>query len=781
MHLNLGLNLLAYSPPQGGGPPATIGGVAIGQAGAAGTIYETFRLAGGEEFNILDLYTPSNPAGKYIPSHRRRGRRAINSGSNDYYWTPEHTGYQDALRGQPIGSGVDDLMSVSASVLAMATRLATTQEKDAAWLTSASTGPKRPQSASALHSAGYQAVKWPCVIEARMKLPTGAQIPAGGWPAFWTENVLPTWANTGEFDFEWVDNGDLYTNFITGTSENDPIGSVVVDTSDGQWHTFSMVVEAATIKFYKDGTLLSTAVKRPDAHVNGPMFWWFRIGVDLTPGIYGMTYNAADWTGVTTTMEIDWVRLWTKPTATDLGYKGTVATINVDFDGSINETLPSRATLWGAAAASVTEYLIFQPVEGAEPGISQVPETGAPNTWYGQTSARSGLWGPTFLNWNPTTRALTGSGFDRAGRLVGHIVAWDDTNGGLAGFARVVINVGPRVTAPTLSFANGATVSYDLYAACDCGHLLPKTINVSGLAGSGLSFNASTGLLTGTFVAGNYTMSVTVTNSLGQSESVNVSIAGQSYAYEAWTGPGWFDFSNATTVTLNGSNQVTAVSNKRAGSGDLAGEGTITLRTLPSSVQNGFSVLRLGRDTANPARLRALTTAALSSMFNGNDKPYTVISVYIPRDANSGFIWSASDTVDVTNSQCVGLISRSTPNSSVRRQVTTVTNDVNFGSGQASGTPRIVAVKHSGTAVTIWDTSLTKAVDAAAQDTTTFNNELAFYLGAFETGGASDPTIGAVAKAVDICEIVVESSARSDADIQQAITDLAAKWGITLS
>ena len=71
------------------------------------------------------------------------------------------------------------------------------------------------------------------LIEARIRIPLGTALPAGGWPAFWTENVLPTWANTGEWDFEWVDNGDLYTNFITGTSSNDSIADDVVDTSDG--------------------------------------------------------------------------------------------------------------------------------------------------------------------------------------------------------------------------------------------------------------------------------------------------------------------------------------------------------------------------------------------------------------------------------------------------------------------------------------------------------------------------------------------------------------------
>jgi hypothetical protein len=312
MKLGYGYGVAFPSRSVAGGQ-ATFGGVPVGATGGAGTIYEGFSLAGGEEFNSLDVYSPTNPNGKHIASHRRRGRRAINSGANDYYWSPEHTGYQDANRGVPIGSSVNDLFSCSASVLALSTRLATPTEKSLAWTTTASTGPQRPQSSSALHSAGFQAVKWPFVISARMKVPTGAQLPGGGWPAFWMENVLPTWTNTGEFDFEWIDNGNLYCNFID-PSATDGISNTVVDTSDGDWHIFSMKCTASTLTFYKDGVLIQTAQKRPDASVTGPMFWWFRIGVDLTPSIYkGMNYQTSAWTGVTATMEIDWVQIWIEP------------------------------------------------------------------------------------------------------------------------------------------------------------------------------------------------------------------------------------------------------------------------------------------------------------------------------------------------------------------------------------------------------------------------------------------------------------------------------------
>lgn len=774
------------NPPQTGGgtpPAAGIGGISLGSAGAAGTIYSGYVLAAGEEFDTLDLLTVNNPGGKYIPSHRRRGRRAINAGANDYYWTPEHTGYADANRGVAIGSGVSDLLSVSGSALSLSTRLATTQEKALAWATTATTGPQRPQSASAIHSAGYQAVKWPCVIEARIRIPLGTAMPAGGWPAFWTENVLPTWANTGEWDFEWVDNGDLYTNFIVGTSSNDSIADDVVDTSDGQFHIFSMVATASTLRFYKDGALLSTATRRPDAYVNGPMFWWLRHGVDLTPGIYGMTYNAAAWTGITATMDVDYVRLWTAPTATNLDYVGVIATENVAFDGAVSRTLPTKTELWGRE--DVTEYLIWQPIESAEPGISQLPVTGAANTWYGSATMQNGQWGPSFVTWNPTSRSLAASGFDQSGRMIGHLVAWDDTNGGTAGFARIVVNVGPRINLSALTYDAGNTVSLDVYAACDCGMLTTsaggakaKTISISGLSGSGLSYNDATGMLTGTAQEGTYPLTITCTNSIGQSASktltLTVAAAAGPTSYTQWTGPGWFDASDDATIIRSGGT-ITDLMNKRAGSGNMGAQNAGGMAVVPAA-QNGRQALAITGSTSAPPNFVSGATAAISTMFHGEDKPYTVIVAFKPTSEDTAFVWSAA-TASGSTTNSVALISRAS-NASSRRETTRGTvNDVNWGTGHPAGTPRIVAIKSTGTTVSVWDNSLTKIVDAAAQDAGAVSSAANFRLFSSASGTANT---AANSKSLQFFEIVVDNSARSDADIEQAISDLATKWGIAL-
>jgi hypothetical protein len=596
------------------GGAQTIGGVQVGTAGTG--IYSGYRLAGGDDFGSLSHVQQHDPSGSYFPSHRRRGRRAINGASNDYYWTPDHTGYADDNRGVPCG--VTDILAQSGSSVLLKTRLATAAEKLLDWGTSASTGPDRPQAAASLHSAGYQGVKWPCIVEARVKLPTPAQGAAGMWSAFWLEDMLPAWPATGEWDFEWIDNGNLFTNFITssgGAASNDAtIATTVVAThTDAAFHTVTLKATASTLQFYVDGTLVSTASKRPDASVTGPMFWWLRHGVDLTPGIFGMTYSSAAWAGKNPIMEVDWVRIWTQPTASDLGYKGIVQTVNVGFTGSFNVTLPSMTALWGGTG--FTEYLVAQPFEDMAPGMTSVPTSTNIDTWYGTTPSAN-YAGPSIFTWNKTTRAFTGGSFDRAGRAFLHLIAWDDTNGGLAGVARVVVNVGPRVTLGTQAWTNGTPVSVDVYAACDAGMLVTdgtakaKTISVTGLP-TGLSYSDSTGLITGTpTVDGSGNLSVTVTNSLGQSATSSVA-----YSVSAGTGGvaaptltgsptllrSW-DFGNTATITQSGGS-IDSIAATDGTTGALSSTGTNrpTVTTQGGKQVAQFSAASSQRLTANNA------------------------------------------------------------------------------------------------------------------------------------------------------------------------------------
>lgn len=374
-----------------------------------------------------------------------------------------------------------------------------------------------------------------------------------------------------------------------------------------------------------------------------------------------------------------------------------------------------------------------------------------------------------------------------------------------------VTTAGVDSTAPTLSSpsdaANGSTagtlaVTTDegngtLYWFVSTSGTPPSAANLKtgtgavsygnqAVTGTGVQNVAATGLTASTAYYAHFLHTDAAANdsAIATGDGFTTTAAGP--AYESWTGPGWFDFSDTGTLTLSGSN-ITAMTNKRSGSGDLTYGGTAAKLTTVAAAQNGLAVGRLVRDVSSVSavpRLKASSTATISTMFQGNDKPYTVIAVYKPTDTNTGIPWSASDrTASTSDSEAIALIRRSGTASSVRRQLVTATsNDVSWGSGQASGSWIIVAVKHSGTAVTVWDNTIgSKALDASAQDVATFSSDLSFALLAAETTAVSDPAYIMAQCNMDIGEVVVENSAMADGDVTQAMTDLATKWGITLA
>ncbi len=362
--------------------------------------------------------------------------------------------------------------------------------------------------------------------------------------------------------------------------------------------------------------------------------------------------------------------------------------------------------------------------------------------------------------------------------------------------------IAPDTTAPTITSASTASVAENLTLAHALTANETVTWSIVGgadaadceISGATLRWTANG---TQDFETPNdadtnntYVVTVRATDAWGNTSDQTITVtvtdeAVESYAYESWTGRGWFDFGDTGTLTLSGSN-ITAMTNKRTGDGNLTYGGTAGRLTTVAAAQNGRAAGRLVRDvssvTAVP-RLKAASTAAVSQMFQGNDMPYTVIVAFKPTDTNGCNVWSASDRTDATNSERVAFVRRDGSASGVTRQLlATPSNEVSWGSGQASGTPRIVAVKHSGTAITVWDNTIgSKTVDATAQNTAALSTNLSFHLLASETNGASDPSYTLSSCNLDFYEIIVEDSAKSDGDVTQAMTDLASKWGITLS
>lgn len=757
-------------------PAKVVGGIAVGDEGAAGSFYEGYVLSWGDEFaDGLDILAPAAPRGRWWTT-RSYGPPARGSDTllgTMYDFDPAMTGHNDSNRGVPVGY---DNLSQLHSIVNLQARAATAGEQ-------ADMSSTRNEVAAML--AGPGAVHYypstqdegDVIVEARIRYTAAAGNPSGWHPTFWSLSLNPaaTQASTNSDEIDWEGNSNAsYLKRNTWTAGSQASFSAGTGYAhDGAFHVVSMLLNKSAVELYVDESLHASGAWDANSK-NKPQYPL------LTSHVYNGefesdSYNAGEWDADTdgATMSVDWIRVWRRRGKQHFAPRVDIQDYFVDFNTSATIQLPSAAAIWGDA--TVTEYLQVIIHEENEPGV---------------THSTAHTQFPSGVSYNTSTRQITVNlTTGNTGRLNFALSAWK-ADGSTGEPLRFAVNVGPVINLSGLSYDSGDSVSLDVYAACDCGVLTSdgtakaKTISVSGLGASGLSYDDATGLLTGTAVTGSYTLTVECTNSVGQtaSKSVAMTISGaSSYAYESWTGPGWFDASDGATVTTSGSN-VTTWGNQRAGGAALSAAGAAI--TYPSGVQNGLAALRFARDAGGaPARLSPVggASAALSTMCQGNDKPYTVIAVYKPTDTNTGFIWSWSDTVDGTDEQVQALVRRSGSACSSRRRLTTAGGtDVNFGSGQAANSVHIVAIKYTGTAVSIWDNSTTAAVSGTSHDFGAFNTQLIFYIGTAESAG-TDPTYPATACAMDFFEVVIEDSAKADADIQQAITDLATKWGITLS
>jgi len=532
---------------------------------------------------------------------------------------------------------------------------------------------------------------------------------------------------------------------------------------------------------YKDGVLVATASHESN-HVSLPQYFL------LTNHITASGIDASGWTTLGApgaNFDIDYVRLWATPGTPYLRPLAAVADVNVDYNGTTSIVLPAAATLWGQTPN--LEQVKIWSIDGIDPGWSDTGSQSQFGSMGSQISYNSGSR-TLSIDWS----AYNGN----AGRCFLVVDAYL-TVGSICQPLVVAINRGPVVNVSALNFTVGQSVSYDLYAQCDCGTLVSdssgaraKTISISGLGASGLSYDDSTGLLTGTMAAGVYSCTVTVTNSIGQSVSSALTIAAfaaTSYAYQSWTNlKGWFDASSTDGITTT-KKFINSFVNKSGANGDLTVAGTAESISLIGNVQNGRSVARLVRNVSSPTavpRAAALSTDAVSQVFQGDDQPFVAIIVLKPTDTNTGFPWSASTSLSTSANEQIAYTRRNTTASGIRKQPSGVSNEVTWSSpaGEVSGTVWIIAIHHTGTAVTVWRNSTTPIVNAAAQNVAAITTGAIFQLFAIFQNAASgtNPTPAITQGNMDLMECLVAGS-QTTAEVQQAITDLAAKWGITLS
>jgi hypothetical protein len=340
---------------------------------------------------------------------------------------------------------------------------------------------------------------------------------------------------------------------------------------DGNWHTFTIVM-GTDFKFYVNGVLRHTAPADPSAAGNKAD------RMLITNHIYrmnfqGATYAQSFWdpsvapNGVD--MDIEWFRVWRPSTGQHFTPLVTLPDVMVTAGAAVNVTLPAQTTLWGASG--LEEYVTALNAEAEQPGIGD-------NT----TSFKQF---PAGLTYNTTTRVLSGIMPAEPGALF--VVVGVTGNGNTCHVARFRLCTAPVWTGGTaFTWTSGDAVDIDVYQLWSCGRLMtpgsnPKGLIVTGLP-SGLTFSAATGRITGTAPASTGSVTLSATNSAGQTSSRTLTFDGSvsgsaGIAAPVLTGSpaliASYDPGNASTLTVD-TGRVTTIGGSDGTTRALAQTGT---------------------------------------------------------------------------------------------------------------------------------------------------------------------------------------------------------------
>lgn len=479
-------------------------------------------MVAGDDFTQgpLSITNDATPNARYLVTHvYYPGARSI-SGALALSWDsdPYETGESDAHRGIPVGT--DDTMVQNSQGLALKVRWANASE------TPYING--RVLVSGMIASGAYLTFSPPAIIEGYISLTSGA--PAGWHPSFWIAKGNPldtddSMASPGSLEFDISENSSdqNHYSFVPRGSTTGP-GSFSTNLGHVYFgnglHLFTLVMTASNAQEYIDGFLVGT-IGQDTTNTHKPFY------VLLTGHSYNDCWGSGDpcsvdqtgWqslgaTGATITAQ--YYRIWL-PSASSgqiIQPRTSLSAIKVGYGQTFSYTFPSASSLWGSGIADYCQAFRF---EDFEPG-------GSYSTGITPSNGTTAYYPfPSELSWNSGTRTLSGAITSHSGRL--HVGCNPYESSSVGYTAPGYIDVGPTIPITSLPTAtHGTGYSYDLYVECYAGTLLPKTITVSGLP-SGMAFSNSTGYITGTpSAAGSYTVAVTVTNSVGQSASQNLSL-----------------------------------------------------------------------------------------------------------------------------------------------------------------------------------------------------------------------------------------------------------------
>lgn len=562
------LNAIGYGPasavsnsvtPSASGPttigPYTLGADVVNSG-------RTYKATTGDDFTSgVSFITAASPAGKYSTTRTYQnlsmgnGPRGNSAGSlalKGYDADAGHTGHNDGNRGAAMTSFAD-LITNTGGRLVLKSRTATAGEK----LNFVSTS--TPNASAMISTAPALVVMAPFFAETKMKL-TKAQANMRGWhPTFWMMQMkaVSSYTNT---ELDWEANSlQIAPNKYSWTngSSTGSLGTPA-NFNSAQEYVFRIeVLLDGSVNFYKDGTFIRGLGAGTVTDTTRPYYMMLTNHVADFPED---PYIDADWIAGGTTgcvMDADYMFLATSVGTVYAPLIGT-QTYNYDYGAALDITLPSATSVWGGA---VPEDIESWAQESIEPGGDY--QGGYLNK-------------PPGLTYDLTTLSITGTPILNSTKIAptnnsGRIMVCRYTR--VAGTAcvphRTIINIGPHLAVTNLPNATvGSAYSFDLYAAADCGVLVTdvsgnraKTVAITGLP-AGLSYNDTTGLITGTAASSfDTTVTVTITNSVGQvgvgtATFIGI-VADQGTAAPTITGSptvrsSW-DFDKLSSLTLAGS------------------------------------------------------------------------------------------------------------------------------------------------------------------------------------------------------------------------------------
>lgn len=226
--------------------------------------------------------------------------------------------------------------------------------------------------------------------------------------------------------------------------------------------------------------------------------------------------------------------------------------------------------------------------------------------------------------------------------------------------------------------------------------------------------------------------------------------------------------------------------NLATGGGNLTpGSGTTAVTARSAASFFNIPMIRQNRSgTSDSAVLTAASTDVGSTMLQGTNVDYTFLIAFAPDGSGVGFTAGWCSPINGTTTDQAMLVYRSAANSGWRYGRTGDTNlDVNITSPAVlpANKMHVLGVIHSAGKTSIWFDSKTASITNATQaPTNAFDTNTQFMAGNSVLSGAT-PAFSVNGWGGWTGKVVACNNARSVAEMQQAIQDLANEFGVTLS